>query len=134
MNFYVTAAQVIPVLYVAMAFESRGLLRRPDYDTNPTETDAMESVHFVVVALLMAAGELAALAGIEGERGDWIYALVWCGLLSGLVGVVVPRIEYELRVIKKHYEAGGRIMVRALLVLGIFIGIPLVLVGTGILQ
>jgi hypothetical protein len=113
MDFYATAAQVIPVLYLAMAFESKALYRQPDsYDPehkdDPARWNASQIVLVVFVAILMTAGEVAALVGLyRNVTYRLSNALVWEGLIAGIAGVFMPVTSYQWQFYKRHRAAGG---------------------------
>ena len=113
MNFYGTAAQVIPVLYLAMAFESRALYRQPDsYDSsnkdNPRSWNATQILLIVFIALLMTVGEVAALFGLYHDlKHPMLNVLVWYGLVAGLAGIFQPVMSHQWQLYKRHRAAGG---------------------------
>jgi hypothetical protein len=90
MDFYAIAAQVIPVLYLAMAFESRilyrqpgSILREPKDKDDPEYWNVSTPVLTMWVALLMTAGEVAALLGLYHDiEHPIINALIWYGLVA----------------------------------------------------
>lgn len=61
MDFYGAAAQVIPVLYLVMAFESRWLFRKPVRlaDLDPSEWAAHQIMLAIFLALLTYASPTA---------------------------------------------------------------------------
>jgi hypothetical protein len=113
MDFYAIGAQVIPVLYLAMAFENRVLYRQPDpylpeYKDDPGSWNATQIVLVVFVAILMTAGEVAALVGLYHDlKHPIINFLTWYGLVAGLAGIVMPVLSHQRQFYKRHREAGG---------------------------
>jgi len=113
MDFYAIGAQVIPVFYLALAFENHALYRQPDsYDPedkdNPRHWNASQIVLVVFITIIMAAGEVAALFGLYHElKHPIINMLVWYGLVAGLLGVVWPVLSYQRQLYKLHLAAGG---------------------------
>jgi hypothetical protein len=113
MDFYAIGAQVIPVFYLALAFENHALYRQPDsYDPenkdNPRHWNASQIVLVVFATVIMAAGEVAALVGLYFElKHPIINMLVWYGLGAGIVAVVWPVLSYQSQLYKLHRAAGG---------------------------
>ncbi|WP_327031831.1 hypothetical protein [Micromonospora ureilytica] len=112
MEFYATAAQVIPVLFLAMAFESRMLFRRPDSyidDTDdPATWNGTQIVVVIFVTILMAIAEFAALVGLfRGKQVGLVNGLVWLGLTAGLIGVIMPVVSFQVELLKQHLKSGG---------------------------
>lgn len=134
MDFYATAAQVIPTLFLAMAFESRALLRLPtSYDPgadpdDPARWNAAQIIGMLYFVALMACGELAALTALYRDAAsDLTTALTWLGLVGGLLGVVLPVLGNRWRLLKQHLSSAGSW--GQVLFLGFFLVCLLVLTG-----
>lgn len=93
MTFFAISAQVIPVMYLAMAFEAR-MFRKSVPDGNFPLHRWVYLLRYLVsttVVMMMAAGEASALVVLYREATAPILdVMVWFGLLAGLVGVVAP--------------------------------------------
>ena len=112
MDFYVTAAQIIPVFYLAMLFESRFLTRRPDSyferDDDPRQWNAAQAIGRAAVVLLMGIGEVAALLGVwQRITLPIVDAFVVLALLSGLLGVILPPLAKQVMFLREYRKAGG---------------------------
>lgn len=110
-EFYGAASQVIPVLFLAMVFESRLLARRPEsFDPSdprlklrltyepgdPMLSKPARPLYRIYAVTALAVGEIAALVGLDrGVRGDILDALIWLALLIGVLGVTVPLIRRQ---------------------------------------
>jgi hypothetical protein len=113
-DFYATAAQVIPTLFLAMAFESRALLRLPtSYNSEADPQDARwwnatQIVGMFYYVAAMACGEVSALIALYGDKGSGLTnGLTWLGLLGGLAGVVVPVLDHQWGLLRRHFRAVG---------------------------
>jgi hypothetical protein len=113
-DFYATAAQIIPVFFLAMAFESRALLRLPtSYDPkadpkDPRHWNAAQIVGILYFVILMTCGELAALLAVAmGRQNRFVEAFTWLGLVGGLAGVVGPILKYQWDFLTRHYRTAG---------------------------
>ncbi|WP_422117794.1 hypothetical protein [Brachybacterium sp. UNK5269] len=112
MDFYGLAAQVIPVLYLAMLFESRHLTRKPDSyferDGEPRFWNASQPVGWIALVILMGVGEVTALLCVwQRVTLPIADAVVVLALLSGVLGVGGPPIAQEVRYLRQHRAAGG---------------------------
>jgi hypothetical protein len=90
-DFYATAAQVIPVLYLVMVFETRYLTDPLPFE-NPRHYTPFLAVARVWVAVTLIAGEGAALWGIYdgGQREGLVNRLVVLALVTGCSGALIP--------------------------------------------
>lgn len=94
MQFYGIAAQVIPVLCLAIVFEERMLHRKPaSYQgekDNPQYWNATQIVARIYLTLLVTAGEVAALVGLYRQETSWVVdALIWLAIIVALCTLVV---------------------------------------------
>ncbi|MFC7403172.1 hypothetical protein [Citricoccus sp. GCM10030269] len=124
MDFYVTAAQIIPVLYLAMLFESRFLTRRPDSyfgrDDDPGQWNATQAIGRAAVVLLMGMGEIAALLGVwQRITLPIVDAFVVLALLSGLLGVILPPLAKQVMFLREYRNAGGEWQMPTLMAVGL---------------
>ena len=114
MDFYATAAQVIPVFFLALAFESRALMRLPSSYSpgadpqNPAHWNASQIVGMLFFVVLMTCGEFAALLALyDGRATELMNALTWLGLAGGLAGVVLPVLAYQWDLLRRHFRTVG---------------------------
>lgn len=115
MEFYATAAQVIPALVLAMVFSNSVLTRKPtnysphfaeEGEDDPGSWNFFQIFGRIYLVLLLTAGEIAALVALHAEREHWLSAsLVWFGLGAGLVGVVAPVLASQWAFFKQHAAA-----------------------------
>jgi hypothetical protein len=111
-DFYLMAAQVIPVLYLALAFETKDLNRRPaSYDPDsdsPRRWNATQIVGRIYLVSLMAIGELAALVGAYvGRRMSLLNGLTWAALVAGLYMVSATPIAQQRKYFSEWWAAGA---------------------------
>lgn len=113
-GFYDLAAQVIPLLLLAMAFETRVLQRRPDsylakdpnYRDVPWTWNPTQIITAILVVLLLIAGEFGALLGAYGVGASYsLDALVWLALIVGLVGLALPLVSIQWGYMEQHVES-----------------------------
>lgn len=116
MDFYGLAAQVIPVLYLAMLFESRYLTRKPDSyfkrDDEPRDDprfwNASQPVGWIALVVVMGVGEVTALLCVwQRVTLPTADAVVVLALLSGVLGVVGPPVAQQVRYLRQYRDAGG---------------------------
>lgn len=124
MDFYGTAAQVIPVLYLALLFESRFLSRQPDSyfgaDDDPSTWNPSQAVSRIALTVLMGVGEFAALVGVWQRLAlPVIDALVALALLSGLLGVLLPPLIAQVGFLRKYRKASGERWMVVLVTIGL---------------
>ena len=97
MTFYSTAAQVLPIIFLVLAFEFHG----PGFRFLPadlsTENPKAEAAYTLFLAIVIVAGEATALfvlVGHEPSRAtEW---LVGGALIVGGLGVMVPVVMIQL--------------------------------------
>ncbi len=116
-DFYAVAAQVIPVLFIALAFETRSKSFLPeelheDQSKAGRRLEVTAACYSLVVTLFLAGGEVAALVGIRlGTEPDFhMFHTAWfvtLGLFIGGTGVVVPIALRQLWVISGGLENLG---------------------------
>jgi hypothetical protein len=113
-DFYAAAAQVIPVFFLAMAFDSRSLMRLPtSYDAeadplDPALWNSSQIIGTMYLVVLMACGEVSALVALSRNgTSSVIDALVWLGIVGGLLGVVLPVLDHQRILLKRHLKAVG---------------------------
>ena len=89
-DFYATAAQVIPVFFLLLAFEQRILT--PSSVEEPWGVGRFLYVFGAMnAAMLLIAGEIAALVGLSmGRTTATVSAVVWFGLGAGIYSVAAP--------------------------------------------
>jgi hypothetical protein len=105
LSFYSTAAQVIPVLLLALAVELPTIRalehllieRRPDTDM-PTWVPLISSLLLLAMVSLMFVGELVSLSMLAGHRIAVGNAKTWAmvGLISGVSPVLLGVVEHSL--------------------------------------
>jgi hypothetical protein len=119
------------------AFESRilyrqpgSILREPKDKDDPEYWNVSTPVLTMWVALLMTAGEVAALLGLYHDiEHPIINALIWYGLVAGLAGIFWPVWSYQLQLYKRIVAAAGSSRVILALVLSMLLAICLVVNG-----
>lgn len=87
LSFYEVSAQVIPLLIVALAFETR------IFDVR-SATDPQEATFSVVVGLILALGEYYALRSVwsaTGDGADYVAGSIAAGFVGLLAGALAPR-------------------------------------------
>ena len=114
MDFYGAAAQVIPVLLLALIFENRDLLRqpssyRPDREGDPSHWNATQIVGRVYLTSVIAAGEFAALIGLyRGETGQLTNALVWVGLVAAILALLASVLAHQWQHWRKWWSTEAK--------------------------
>ena len=88
--FYEAAAQVIPVLVLALAVESR-LFRLPRVDDDPR---ALATILFLI---LLGGGEVGALTTLANQATDWFshFAVIASLALTGLLIIIIAMVDPE---------------------------------------
>jgi hypothetical protein len=113
-DFYGAAAQVIPVLLLALIFENKALLRQPssylpDRVAEATHWNATQIVGRVYLTLVIAAGEFAALLGLfRGETGNLTDAVVWLGLGAALVALLASVLGRQWQYLRQWWSTEAR--------------------------
>jgi hypothetical protein len=88
LEFYSTAAQVIPLLFLVIVFEVRFWERGSYREAGPSWVRLTARAFDVLVLLLIVAGEWAALRALDsGSAGEWSRRLVVDALL--VEGIVI---------------------------------------------
>jgi hypothetical protein len=88
LEFYSTAAQVIPLLFLVIVFEVRFWERGSYREAGPSWVRLTARAFDVLVLLLIVAGEWAALRALDsGNAGEWSRRLVVDALL--VEGIVI---------------------------------------------
>ena len=89
-QFYSTAAQVIPVVVLALAFEYRFFERR--------ETTVGEGLFALSLLAALAGGEFLALSGLLTDQAErFTKPMVMAGLFWGAIGLFTPLVLPTLR-------------------------------------
>lgn len=103
MHFYGIAAQVIPVLCLALVFEERMLQRKPasysqNEEDNPDLWNFSHIIGRIYLALLVTAGEVAALVGLYRQETDGVSdAIIWLALIVSLLTLVTSALSPQLK-------------------------------------
>ena len=132
--FYATAAQVIPIIFLALVFELRTL----QTGTN-AEQKAVWALYKLPVAVVLVAGEAAALFVIaSGRPSETWEALIATTLIVGGSGLLIPIAVAERTTIRRGHrttKAATNVAVAAvrvllgLIVFATIMGIGWVLLG-----
>jgi len=88
-EFYATAAQVIPTLFIAMAFSGGILAEKADRTQDISTTDRV-AVASLYATTVMIFGEICAFLALATNGSVWTGIGVWAGLIAGLAGVALP--------------------------------------------
>jgi len=118
-DFYALVAQVIPVFFIALAFETRSTTFLPPELNNVRGIDSNRARRLVevfgawytlVVTLFLAGGMIAALVGLRlGRPLDFhVFHTAWfvsLGLVVGGMGVVFPLAARQLLIVAGGLES-----------------------------
>lgn len=113
MDFYAAASQIIPVLFVILAFESRSLIKMPaSYvrgdEKKPRYWNATQIVGRIYLSVMLAIGEACALFGLyEGDESRLLDALIWLALIAGLLGATVQPVGRQWNYFQAWRRDGG---------------------------
>lgn len=131
--FYGLAAQVLPVLFLAAAFENRFLTSRPasyrkSTPDDPAYWNVSQAVGRIAGILFMAIGEVVALVGAFATRspGSLAVSTVWLALLTGIWALVWPLIAGQWNYLKQQRAAKGGsdvvfLVIATTLIVGFFV-------------
>lgn len=123
LDFYTTSAQVIPVLFIVLAFEMRGMSSSfvPDDVTRAVVGDLpnrgvviFRALYTIVVTLVLTIGEAAAFIGIVYGFEPKFYAghvgwFVFLALIFGGTGVITPLLSVQINLILSLFiDSGGQ--------------------------
>lgn len=92
MEFYATAAQVIPTLFIAMVVAEGILAWKPGSDADVPPWAASSRAYFSVFVIgVMILGETCALTGLSLKLvAAPLVSGAWFGVMAGLIGVALP--------------------------------------------
>jgi|tagenome__1003787_1003787.scaffolds.fasta_scaffold19601619_1 hypothetical protein len=109
LTFYETSAQVIPLLLLAAGVETQWLQNlRPLEETVSRRKTRLEAVSLLVAALVVFAGELAALnVSLTGAPAELEKRLVILALLLGCFGVFTPILNSIIRATQPNLARYG---------------------------
>lgn len=98
MTFYSTAAQIIPIIFLALAFEFRGEgFRFLPAGLSTDDDPKFEAAYSLFLASALAAGEATALLVLVGhEPSQFTKWLVGTALTVGGLGVLIPVVMMQL--------------------------------------
>jgi hypothetical protein len=93
-----------------MSFEHKIFQRKPDsyfksddkLGEDPAFWNPFQIVAVLVLLGLLVLGEMAALVGLYVGGSPTLDALVWLGLVLGIVGVVLPLAGFQWRLLRVH--------------------------------
>ncbi|HEX8690286.1 MAG TPA: hypothetical protein VF729_08585 [Solirubrobacterales bacterium] len=106
-DFYTTAAQVIPLIFVAIAFEGRAIWKPELWEKwaiSPHAMSWIRMIHMSMTTFALVIGETAALwalghdASVSFEAGYPGWIIGWCLGIGGmaLIAQVVAQVALEL--------------------------------------
>jgi hypothetical protein len=110
-DLYLTAAQVIPVFFLVLVFDSKALVRQPEsmlpeQPGDPRFWNTSQVVARIYVAVALGVGEAAALIGIGlGSEARWITLVVVMALFFGVVLVTQIPVRAQMKFWRAHKAA-----------------------------
>lgn len=132
-EFYAVAAQVIPLMFISLAFESRSKTFLPPEiqeglnEQGARRVELLGAWYTIFVTLVLAIGEMAALLGLR-IRGPLNFSplhtawFVLAGLVIGGVGIIIPLMVRQVWAISGvHQELTLFRLVLAVVVTGVLV-------------
>lgn len=129
MEFYATAAQVIPTLFIAMAFGGGILASRPNVTREREQQGGSRwfspgdyATAAIYVVAFMILGEICALVALAlGQSKGVSVAGVWVGLAAGLVGVALPVVRAHWTGLSRGWSRFGMGALLAMVTIGLVV-------------
>lgn len=127
MDYYSAASQVLPIIFIGLAFEATYFTSRRTYD-GPSEApgegrdvNAFWSIGAVWVAGLLIAGEAAALDALhDGAATPFEQGLVGSALAGGGFALCAPLVAAQFRNINVHWREVWPLRLFFVLLLALF--------------